>query len=83
MNQSMMEKRGHDENGLVTAPMSVDTPWGKHVVVVGVVIPVLATIVTIARFSTRKMKRLRPGVDDWLILLALVRTTVINIALKQ
>ena len=39
-----------------------------------VVFPILAILAVSGRFYARRLKNVRPALDDWLILIALVRT---------
>lgn len=51
--------------------------WAVNSVFLG-----LATVAIIGRFYARKLRKLSPGVDDWAIFTALVRSLVLRFRLK-
>ena len=46
--------------------------YQNTIVVIDILFPLLAVLAVIARFSARRITKLRFGADDWLILAALV-----------
>lgn len=58
---------------LFPPPLPLDTGESRATVAVAIVFPILATLAVIARFVARKI-RSRPGLDDYLMLVALFAT---------
>lgn len=55
---------------MVWAPISYATPG--ELMAVGIVLPLVATVVVATRFYARSKQHGTIGADDWLILLAMV-----------
>ena len=53
-------------------PVPLNTVWSVRQVIECSILPVVATCAVIGRFTSRRLKGISPGVDDWLILIALI-----------
>lgn len=52
-------------------PLPLNTPWSQHIVTLNVLLPCIAAVFVFLRFYSRKLKGLKIGIDDWLVLFAL------------
>ncbi len=63
----------HQQYHLLSAPVPLNTVWAKHVFILAIVMPGLATVPVVSRFLARRLKRTNIFPDDWFIFAALVR----------
>ncbi len=52
---------------------AITTGAGERLFALSVFFLVLATLVVMGRFASRRLKRVQPGIDDWLMAASLVR----------
>lgn len=58
--------------GLPSTALPVPKGWAQASFNLCIVLPILAGFAVAGRFYLRRLQRFRPGVDDWLVLAALV-----------
>ena len=51
----------------------ITTGAGERLYALSIFFLVLATVAVIGRFICRRLKRVRPGIDDWLMAVSLVK----------
>ena len=57
---------------LQSRDLGLDTQAGQQNFILTIFFLVFATVVVAARFASRRLRRTRPGIDDWLMVLGLV-----------
>lgn len=59
------------------SPLPLDNGHAQSVVICAILFPALATLSVAGRFGARRLQKVSPGADDWVILPALVRSSLI------
>ena len=58
------------------SPLPLDNGHAQSVVICAILFPIIATLCVAGRFTARRLQKVSPGADDWVILPALVRPPV-------
>ena len=58
--------------GRYGSPVPVNTYWAANILIVSIVLSVVASVAFVGRWLARRIRMVPFGVDDWLMLIALV-----------